>query len=159
VQLARRIVEREGVLGLWRGTAATMLSLAPNSAIWWLTHEECKPRLARKLALSEESPWLLAISGTAAGLSSTLATNPLDVVKTRLQCAEESGLSLQRVLRGVLAEAGWRGLYHGLIPRLAAAVPRSIAAVLFYEQSIALCRRPSAADVSTGAQVRPDWRV
>ena len=145
VQLAQRIVRSEGIVGLWRGTAATMLSLAPNSAVWWLTHEECKPRLARKLDVSEESAFLLSASGALAGFTSTLATNPLDVVKTRLQCSENAvGLSLHSVLQGVLREAGWRGLYHGLIPRIAAAIPRSVCAVLFYEQSIALCRRTPA---------------
>jgi hypothetical protein len=117
-----------------------MLALAPNSAVWWLTHEEAKPRLAKKLRVPEESPTLLSLSGALAGITSTLATNPVDVLKTRLQCSEERGLSLRRVLRGVLSEAGWCGLYSGLIPRLAAAVPRSVCAVLFYEQSIALCK-------------------
>jgi hypothetical protein len=151
MQIAQRILQREGVPGLWRGTTATMLALAPNSAVWWLTHEECKSRFAKKLGLPEESPTLLSLSGAMAGITSTIATNPVDVLKTRLQCSEERGLSLRRVLSGVLGEAGWRGLYSGLIPRLAAAVPRSICAVLFYEQSIALCRR-TAADTEEPSQ-------
>ena len=142
MQLASQIFRTEGVLGLWRGTAATMLSLAPNSAVWWLTHEEAKPRIARRSKRNEEDASVLAASGALAGTTSTLATNPLDVVKTRIQCAEEPGLAARGVLRSVLDSSGWRGLYAGLIPRLAAAIPRSICAVLAYEKAIALCRMP-----------------
>ena len=128
-------------MGLWRGTAVTMLSLAPNSAVWWLTHEECKPRVARKAQMGEDRAVVLATSGACAGITSTLATNPLDVVKTRLQCAEEQALSARAVLRDVVRESGWRGLYSGLIPRLVASIPRSAFAVLAYEKGIEMCRR------------------
>ena len=77
---------------------------------------------------------------TATRSNRNAAANPLDVLKTRLQCAEES-VSMRSVLRGVLREGGWAGFYSGLIPRLAAAVPRSVCTVLFYERAIALCRK------------------
>jgi hypothetical protein len=141
-QLAMRICQREGVLGLWRGTLATVLSQAPNSAVWWLTHEESKQRLARRFGCSEEHALLLAVSGASAGVASSIATNPLDVLKTRLQCSEAS-VSLRHVLSGVFRESGWRGLYSGLIPRLAAAVPRSICTLLAYERAVAWCRNDS----------------
>ena len=80
------------------------------------------------------------LSGTLAGIMSTVATNPLDVVKTRLQCSE-SAVSATDVLKGLLSESGWRGLYSGLIPRLASAVPRSICTVLAYERAIAMCTK------------------
>ena len=142
LQLALRIYQREGPLGLWRGTFATMLSLAPNSAVWWLTHEESKQRLARRLQMSEDHALVHGWSGALAGVTSTVVTNPLDVVKTRLQCSE-TALSALDVLRGLLRESGLRGLFSGLMPRLAAAVPRSVCTVLAYERAIALCRTKS----------------
>ena len=115
-----------------------MLSLAPNSAVWWLTHEESKPRLARRLQLSDEHVAVHGCSGALAGIASTVATNPLDTLKTRLQCTDAPS-SVLGTLRGVLRESGWRGLWSGLTPRLAAAVPRSVCTVLAYERAIALC--------------------
>ena len=41
----------------------------------------------------------------------------------------------------MLREAGWRGLYSGFLPRLLAAVPRSVCTVLAYERAIAFCKR------------------
>lgn len=142
LQVALGIYQREGVLGLWRGTGATMASLAPNSAVWWLTHENAKSWLAMHMRRDEDHAAVLAASGTLAGISSTLATIPLDVVKTRLQCSD-SRQSALTVLRDVLQQSGWRGLYSGIVPRLAAAVPRSVCTVLAYERAIALCKRPA----------------
>ena len=83
---------------------------------------------------------MLGLSGALAGIAATVVTNPVDVIKTRAQCFE-SPQSLRTVLRGVLCEAGWRGLYSGFLPRLLAAVPRSVCTVLAYEKAIAFCRR------------------
>ena len=80
------------------------------------------------------------MSGAMAAITSTIATNPLDVVKTRVQCSA-TPLSVADVLSGVLTESGWRGLYSGMAPRILAAVPRSICTVLAYEKAIALCRK------------------
>ena len=103
VPTAYSICQQEGALGLWRGTFATMLSLAPNSAVWWLAHEEAKRRIARDLRCSEDETRVLGLSGALAGISSTVATNPLDVVKTRLQCSE-TPITLAAVVRGVMQE-------------------------------------------------------
>ena len=42
VQIARRIVSREGVAGLWRGAGVSLACYLPHSAVWWLTHEKAK---------------------------------------------------------------------------------------------------------------------
>eukprot|EP00966_Prymnesium_polylepis_P142464 3289397-Prymnesium_polylepis.1 len=117
-----------------------MLSYAPNSAVWWWTHEQAKAGLSRRLGKADDHAGVLGISGALAGISSTIATNPLDVVKTRVQCAEVP-IPVAEIWRGILREAGWRGLYSGVAPRLLAAVPRSICTVLAYEKAIALCRK------------------
>lgn len=35
VSMAKLIIKEEGVLGLWRGFHASILTLVPNSALWW----------------------------------------------------------------------------------------------------------------------------
>ena len=83
---------------------------------------------------------MLALSGALAGVTSSLVTNPIDVVKTRVQCLD-APQPMGRVLQGVLREGGWRGLFSGLMPRLLGAVPRSVCTVLAYERAIALCSK------------------
>lgn len=152
VQVALDIMRREGPFGLWRGTGATLAFFAPNGAVWWTTHEHAKAALSgRSLggeprargsapADPEPSSAVLVASGALAGVAATLVSNPLDVVKTRLQTSPVP-LSLPAVLRAILHEGGWRGLYGGLVPRLLAVVPRSICTVLAYERALELCRK------------------
>ena len=139
-QIVQSILRREGVGGLWRGTWATVATFAPNSAIWWLTHEQAKAQLATRIGCSHENAGLLAASGTLAGATSTVATTPLDVVKTRLQCSN-APVPLRTIARELIAESGWRGFYAGLGPRLWSAIPRSVCTVLAYERAVALCTR------------------
>jgi hypothetical protein len=108
--------------------------------VWWLTHEQSKKNLARHVHRSEEHTAVLAASGTLAAFTATIASTPLDVLKTRIQCIEHPQ-SVQQTLRGVLSEAGWWGLYSGFMPRLAVALPRSVCSVLAYERAIAFCRK------------------
>ena len=108
--------------------------------MWWLTHEQAKARLSRRLRTSDDHTGVLGVSGAMAGVTSTIATNPLDVVKTRVQCSE-APKTVGHILRETLVESGWRGLYSGIAPRLLAAIPRSICTVLAYEKAIALCRK------------------
>jgi len=140
LQIARGIVRREGAGGLWRGAGVSLACYLPHSAVWWLTHEKAKVHLERRLRCGPEHAGMLGLSGALAGIAATTVTNPVDVIKTRAQCFE-TPQSLHGVLRGVLCEAGWRGLYSGFLPRLLAAVPRSVCTVLAYERAIAFCKR------------------
>ncbi len=149
MQIASSIVRAEGLPGLWRGTHVTLLALAPSSIAWWLTHEHAKERASAKFGLPTEHALVLGFSGALAGVAQTVVTNPLDVVKTRLQTSE-AALPAMRVLRGVLSESGWLGLYSGLFPRLVAAVPRSVCTVVAYERAIEYCRRMPASASERG---------
>ena len=140
LQMVRQIVRSEGLVGLWRGAGATIAAFGPNSAIWWLSHEHAKRSLAQRWEQPEGSAGVLSTSGMLAGISSTVATMPLDVVKTRLQCVE-TPTPLRTILRRLWSEAGWRAFYAGLLPRLLTAVPRSICTALAYERAIELCRK------------------
>lgn len=117
-----------GLSGALAGIAATTLTLTLSLSL----------TLSLMLTLSPTPS--LSPTSNLAGIAATTVTNPIDVIKTRAQCFE-TPQSLHAVLRGVLREAGWRGLYSGFLPRLLAAVPRSVCTVLAYERAIAFCKR------------------
>ena len=126
-QIVQSILRREGVGGLWRGTWATIATFAPNSAIWWLTHEQAKAQLASRIGCGHENAGLLAASGTLAGATSTVATTPLDVVKTRIQNrpfdSPESGAS---IIKNLIKNEGAGAFFKGLTPKLIVVGPKLV---------------------------------
>ena len=103
------------------------------------------PALSPSVALAPRrrkvKPYVLgcAAAGALSTCVSHTLTLPLDVLKTRIQCRDEPA-AIGTVLRGLLNEAGWGGLYSGILPRLLSAVPRSVCTVLVYERALLWCR-------------------
>lgn len=118
-----QIFQKEGLRGMYRGLSPTILALLPNWAVYFTIYEQFKGLLgsdgSHQLSVGAN---MLAASG--AGAVTTLFTNPLWVVKTRLQTqGMKTGLVPYRgtlsALRRIAHEEGIRGLYSGLIPALA----------------------------------------
>ncbi|CAN1762741.1 Nicotinamide adenine dinucleotide transporter 1, chloroplastic [Linum perenne] len=122
------ILRKEGVPGMYRGLAATVLALLPNWAVrplsvYFTVYEQLKAFLSS----TDESHLSLGanmIAASGAGVTTTLFTNPLWVVKTRLQAQGSRGgvvpyTNTLSALKRIATEEGLRGLYSGLIPALA----------------------------------------
>lgn len=109
----RSILKREGVRGLFRGWMATTLRDAPNAGIYLGAY--------RWLGGGGEGIGLVGnmAAGLGAGFTATLLTHPFDLVKTRIQLSPFQGASSLAVLREILQTHGAKGLFAGLIPRMA----------------------------------------
>ncbi|KAF3675398.1 Nicotinamide adenine dinucleotide transporter 1, chloroplastic [Capsicum annuum] len=81
-----QIFQREGLRGMYRGLSPTVLALLPNWAVYFTIYDQLKNFLGSDVDGSHQlsvGANMLAASG--AGAATTIATNPLWVVKTRLQ--------------------------------------------------------------------------
>ncbi|XP_020686208.2 mitochondrial arginine transporter BAC2 [Dendrobium catenatum] len=84
--IAKRILQTEGLRGIYRGFAITILRDAPAHAVYFWTYEYAREHLhpgCRKRA--DESLGTMLIAGGLAGVASWVCCYPLDVVKSRLQ--------------------------------------------------------------------------
>lgn len=131
----------EGFSGLYRGFGLSVMSYVPASAIWWSTYTFTHGRAMAAIPRSDQRlQWLVTgMCGAVAGFTSAALTNPLDVIKTRLQLleewnAEKNGRSrIAAVVRSLVVEEGMRGFSKGLSARLACSSVVSLFIITTYE--------------------------
>ena len=128
-QSLAHIAKTEGVHGLYRGLTPTIVALLPNWAVYFTVYESLKQVMSGGEEGHNGPPQHMA-SAAGAGAATVLFTNPLWVVKTRLQVQHSEALRAsmpQRVpyrgtanaLYRVATAEGFRGVYSGLAPSLA----------------------------------------
>ncbi|KAH9795070.1 Nicotinamide adenine dinucleotide transporter 2 [Citrus sinensis] len=117
----QNILKNEGLKGLYRGLSPTLLALLPNWAVSTII-DDLFP--VKRDGNSQLSVGKNMIAAAGAGAATAIATNPLWVVKTRLQTqGMRSNVvpykSILSALRRIAHEEGMRGLYSGILPSLA----------------------------------------
>lgn len=120
----KQIFQKEGLRGMYRGLSPTVLALLPNWAVYFTMYEQLKSFLCSEDKNHHLSVGANVIAAAVAGAATTIATNPLWVVKTRLQTqGMKAGVvpyrSTLSALSRIAQEEGIRGLYSGLVPALA----------------------------------------
>uniref|UniRef100_A0A6M2DLJ3 Mitochondrial glutamate carrier 2 n=1 Tax=Xenopsylla cheopis TaxID=163159 RepID=A0A6M2DLJ3_XENCH len=85
-KLTLGLIKEKGILGLYKGTGATMLRDVSFSVVYFPLFATLNALGPRKSPGSDEAVfWCSFLSGCAAGSMAALFVNPFDVVKTRLQ--------------------------------------------------------------------------
>ena len=132
----RRLYRQGGIRSIYKGAALTFARDGPDSAAYFATYEYCKKRLTPKdIEGKNGSLSLLAvgISGATAGVVMIIPLFPIDIVKSRLQNAQEGKLAIQEIISELYKHGGLKGFYPGVGPALARAVPASAATTLGWE--------------------------
>ncbi|KAI9500753.1 mitochondrial carrier domain-containing protein [Coemansia spiralis] len=128
----RKVIRNEGVLGLYRGLGPQLVGVAPEKAIKLTVNDFVRARLTDKETGKIKFAHEL-FAGSMAGASQVVFTNPLEIVKIRLQVQgellkESAGTAAPIVRRGavtIVKELGLLGLYKGASACLLRDVPFS----------------------------------
>jgi len=119
---------------LYRGLGPTLMALLPNWAVYFTVYDRLKHSLAASHGKGPHpptTPWMHMLAAAGAGVATLMVTNPLWVVKTRMQTQNMSlslgGMALRAkpykstvdALYRMSREEGLKGLYSGLAPSMA----------------------------------------
>ncbi|EGG18680.1 EF-hand domain-containing protein [Cavenderia fasciculata] len=105
----KKVVRNEGVAGLYRGLVPQLVGVAPEKAIK-LTVNDLLRNLFEDKSKGEIYLPLEVLAGGGAGASQVLFTNPLEIVKIRLQ-VQTAGKGASAI--SIVRELGLTGLYKG----------------------------------------------
>ena len=129
---------------LFRGLVPSLWKDVPFSAIYWLGYERAKDNLRTWMGIDSIEPHELRttfrisfMSGACSGALAATLTTPFDVIKTRQQAFifNRHAAVPSTLITGqqILSEAGPRGLFAGLGPRLAKVSPACAIMIGSYE--------------------------
>ncbi|KJH44448.1 Calcium-binding carrier protein Aralar1 [Dictyocaulus viviparus] len=106
----KKVIKFEGLLGLYRGLLPQIVGVAPEKAIKLTMNDFVRDKFVEdgKIPL-----WAEIFAGGCAGGSQVVFTNPLEIVKIRLQVAGEIQSAHKVGVFTVLKELGFFGLYKG----------------------------------------------
>ncbi|OOQ89229.1 mitochondrial substrate/solute carrier [Penicillium brasilianum] len=120
-RIISNIYQAEGWRAFFRGLGPSLAGVVPATAIKFYVYGNCKRIGAQLLGTGEDSILVHAQAAISAGIATATATNPIWLVKTRLQLDKAQATTGTRryknsldCVRQVLRQEGIRGLYKGL---------------------------------------------
>ncbi|KAJ3145091.1 hypothetical protein HK101_002548 [Irineochytrium annulatum] len=116
---------KEGLRGLFSGITPTVIAYLPDRAIWFTLYDAGRTRLPELIGMRKDSTAVNLLATLIASVTSTAATTPIWVIRTRLMTQMPSHshtgyhyTSVYDAFRTIVREEGWSALYKGLGPSL-----------------------------------------
>ncbi|KAG5018640.1 hypothetical protein AAZX31_06G066700 [Glycine max] len=123
-EVFNNIMKTDGWKGLFRGNFVNVIRVAPSKAIELFAFDTVNKNLSPKPGEQSKIPIPASlIAGACAGVSSTICTYPLELVKTRLTVQSDVYHGLLHAFVKIIREEGPAQLYRGLAASLIGVVP------------------------------------
>eukprot|EP01119_Soliformovum_irregulare_P023742 TRINITY_DN8360_c0_g1_i1.p1 TRINITY_DN8360_c0_g1~~TRINITY_DN8360_c0_g1_i1.p1 ORF type:complete len:333 (-),score=41.16 TRINITY_DN8360_c0_g1_i1:95-1024(-) len=121
----RKIMEKEGIVGLWKGNTATVVRIFPYAAIQFFSYENYKRMFAESQWKERLHPTVIDLTcGSLAGATSVMFTYPLDLVRVRMAVSVHKQFDgIYDCIRTIIKADGAYGLFRGMSPTLMGIVP------------------------------------
>jgi len=105
----KHVLKYEGFRGLYQGLGPQMIGVGPEKALKLVVNDTIRDLLKKPDGTISTLGALTA--GACAGGAQVVVTNPLEIVKIRLQTAAETGA--KTTMMGEVRSLGFQGLYKG----------------------------------------------
>ncbi|KAM0952555.1 putative mitochondrial carrier protein [Dioscorea sansibarensis] len=135
-----RMAREEGVTSLWRGSSLTVNRAMIVTASQLATYDQAKEAILRRHGAGADGLGTHIVASFAAGLVAAMASNPVDVVKTRVMNMRSApgeappyAGALDCALKTVRAE-GVMALYKGFVPTVSRQGPFTVVLFVTLEQ-------------------------
>ena len=115
-QYMQLMFKKEGFFAFYKGLAPHLIGITPSKAIYFLMYERSKLWFGGKGVLTKGSNQLHLISAFVGGLTATTLTNPIWVLKTKLQISSDKmkRRGVVNLVRQIFRTEGPKGFMRGL---------------------------------------------
>ena len=107
--ITRRILQCEGVFAFWKGTKMALIRIAPYMGVKFMLVEQYA-RALESLQIESNKHFF---SGSAAGVSATLITYPMDMARARMSASTDKK-KYTEIFQHIYSEKGVKGMYRGM---------------------------------------------
>jgi solute carrier family 25, member 33/36 len=117
IHAIRNIHQYEGMSALFKGLGPTLVGVVPARSINFFTYGNGKEVIANQFNGGLENSWVHLSAAAFAGIVTGTATNPIWVIKTRMQLSASHArpyINSWECIKDVVRVDGVRGLYKGL---------------------------------------------
>ncbi|KAB5559793.1 mitochondrial carrier domain-containing protein [Coniochaeta sp. 2T2.1] len=159
LQILGSVHSTEGIRGLFRGLGPNLIGVVPARSINFFTYGNGKNLIAHYFNNGEENAWVHLGAATVAGVVTSTATNPIWLIKTRLQldkstAAHSGGVAKRQYknsldcIQQVVRKEGFRSLYKGMSASYLGVTESSLQWVLYEQLKGSLARREQRIEAS-----------
>lgn len=152
MQILGSVYKLEGPRALFKGLGPNLIGVIPARSINFYTYGNGKRIIADYANGGREAAWVHLSAAVAAGIATSTATNPIWMIKTRLQLdksvARRAGDVAARqyrnsydCVRQVLRNEGFRGLYKGMSASYLGVAESTLQWVLYEQFKLSLAAR------------------
>ncbi|CAI6397163.1 BFH_HP2_G0003610.mRNA.1.CDS.1 [Saccharomyces cerevisiae] len=142
------VYKQEGFRSLFKGLGPNLVGVIPARSINFFTYGTTKDMYAKAFNNGQETPMIHLMAAATAGWATATATNPIWLIKTRVQLDKAGKTSVRQnknswdCLKSVIRNEGFTGLYKGLSASYLGSV-EGILQWLLYEQMKRLIKERS----------------
>jgi solute carrier family 25, member 33/36 len=145
VSVLKSVAVNEGIGALWKGIGATFVGVIPARAIYFSAYSKGKHYLGELNGGNENSPLVHLGAAAIAGISTSTATNPVWLIKTRMQLQSSTNRlysSSWNCLISIIRNEGFKSLYKGLGASYLGVIESSMQWVIYEHLKKGIQKRP-----------------